>query len=246
MSRALFVLGFIGATALSSITLAASPVADPSRPAADVARDANRKPAEMIAFAKIKPGQTVVDMLPGGGYFTRIFSAAVGPKGRVVALIPDTFAARRPEAVTSLKKLTEEAGRSNVTVTVGDITKPVEADGVNLIWTAQNYHDLHNPNLPLDTLSKVNAAAFASLKPGGYYVVIDHAADAGSGLRDVNTLHRIDPAVVKAEVLAAGFVLDGESKILASPADAHKLGVFDPSLRGHTDQFAYRFRKPRR
>ncbi len=246
MSRPFFALALISSVALTGLAIAASPLADPSRPAEDVARDANRKPAEMLTFAKVKPGQIIVDMLPGNGYFTRIFSAATGPKGKVVALIPASFAARRPEGVAALKKLTEEAGRSNVTVTVGDITKPVEAEGVGLIWTAQNYHDLHNPSLPADTLSKVNGAAFASLKPGGYYVVLDHAASAGSGLRDVNTLHRIDPATVKAEVLAAGFIFDGESTVLANAADTHTLNVFDPALRGHTDQFVFRFRKPKK
>jgi predicted methyltransferase len=246
VSRPTFALLLISSVALTSLAVAASPLADPSRPAADVARDANRKPAEMLAFGKVKPGQIIVDMLPGGGYFTRIFSAATGAKGKVVALIPAAFAARRPEAVTALTKLTEEKGRSNVTVTVGDITKPVEADGVSLVWTAQNYHDLHGPTQPADMLAKVNAAAFASLKPGGYYVVVDHAAAAGSGLRDVNTLHRIDPVTVKAEVVAAGFIFDGESKVLANSADTHLLNVFDPALRGHTDQFVFRFRKPKK
>ena len=113
------------------------------------------------------------------------------------------------------------------------------------VWTAQNYHDLHGPKVPPGTVSFINKAIFAALKPGGYYIVIDHSAAAGSGLRDVDTLHRIDAEALKAEVLQAGFVFDGESKILANPEDDRTKMVFDPAIRGKTDQFAYRFMKPK-
>jgi predicted methyltransferase len=233
-----------GFLATGIIALAATTSFAAGRPAADIARDADRKPAEMVRFAGIKPGQTVVDMLPGGGYFTRVFSTAVGPKGKVIALIPTSQAERRPEAVTGMKSLAGEPGNGNITVLVAPLTNIAPPNSANAVFTAQNYHDLHNPSLPADTLAGVNKAVFAALKPGGVYIVIDHAAVKGSGLRDVNTLHRIDPAFVKAEVLKAGFTFDGESKALANPADDHKLGVFDASLRGHTDQFVLRFRKP--
>jgi predicted methyltransferase len=233
-----------GFLATGIIALAATTSFAAGRPAADIARDADRKPAEMVRFAGIKPGQTVVDMLPGGGYFTRVFSTAVGPKGKVIALIPTSQAERRPEAVTGMKSLAGEPGNGNITVLVAPLTNIAPPNSANAVFTAQNYHDLHNPSLPADTLAGVNKAVFAALKPGGVYIVIDHAAAKGSGLRDVNTLHRIDPAFVKAEVLKAGFTFDGESKALANPADDHKLGVFDAALRGHTDQFVFRFRKP--
>ena len=238
--RAFFTAGLIAATAITAATTAVAT----GRPAADIARDADRKPAEIVRFAGIKAGQTVVDMLPGGGYFTRVFSVAVGPKGKVIALIPTALAERRPEAVTGMKALAGEPGNGNVTVTVSPLTSIAPANSANVVFTAQNYHDLHNPTLPADTLAGVNRAVFAALKPGGVYIVIDHAAAKGSGLRDVNTLHRIDAAFVKAEVLKAGFKFDGESKVLANPADDHSLKVFDPALRGHTDQFVFRFRKP--
>ena len=230
----------VGAAAL----IAASPMVltTPPRPDADVKRDADRKPLDMLNFAKVADGQTVVDFLPGGGYFTRLFSAAVGPKGKVIAYVPEVLASRRPEVVTTLKTMAAEPGHENVAVNVGT-GSPLAADGsADLVWTSENYHDLHN--IPGDAAGAINKAAFAALKHGGYYVVADHVAEAGSGARDTNTLHRIDPAVVKTEVTAAGFMFDGESKALANPADTHTLKVFDPAIRGHTDQFVYRFRKP--
>ena len=112
----------------------------------------------------------------------------------------------------------------------------------DIAWTSQNYHDLHD--IPGADLVGFNKQIYANLKPGGLYIILDHAAAAGSGLRDTNTLHRIDPAVVKQEVTAAGFVFVSENKVLANPADDHTLKVFDPAIRGHTDQFIYKFRKP--
>jgi len=230
----------LGASAL----VAASPaiLTTPQRPDADMKRDADRKPLEMVDFAKVAPGETVVDFLPGGGYFTRLFSAAVGVKGKVIAYVPEVLASHRPEVVTTLKAMAAEPGHENVAVVVGSGTQLAPDGTADLIWTSENYHDLHN--FPGDAAGGINKAAFAALKHGGYYVVADHVADAGSGVRDTNTLHRIDPAVVKTEVTAAGFMFDGESKALVNPADTHTLKVFDPAIRGHTDQFVYRFRKP--
>jgi predicted methyltransferase len=228
----------------TSAFAAASPtiLTMPARPDADAKRDADRKPLEMVDFAMIQPGATIVDFLPGGGYFTRIFSAAAGQKGRVIAFVPGSFAARFPAALTGLKALAAEPGRENIAVASSADGALAPAGTVDVVWTSQNYHDLHN--VPGDAAASVNKAAFAALKHGGYYVVLDHAAAAGSGLRDTNTLHRIDPAVVKAEVVASGFTFDGESIVLANADDNHTLKVFDPALRGHTDQFIYRFRKP--
>ncbi len=232
------------AAVAACMTLAAAPGTTP-RPAADVARDADRKPAEMVKFAGIKPGMTVVDVIPGGGYFTRVFSAAVGAKGTVIALVPSAQAARSPEAVTSLKALAAEPGLGNVNVVVSSFAPLATPATIDVIWTAQNYHDLHNPALPAATVPGINKAIFAALKPGGTYIVVDHAAASGSALRDVNTLHRIDPETVKAEVVAAGFRFESASPAIANPADDHSKAVFDPAIRGHTDQFVYRFRKPR-
>ncbi len=142
--------------------------------------------------------------------------------------------------MTTLAAIAAEPAYGDVTVVSG-LLDPAIKD-VDVIWTAQNYHDLHNA--APDMATNVNKAVFAALKPGGLYVIIDHAAAAGAPADVTRTLHRIDPAVVKAEVIAAGFAFDGESKVLANPADDHSKLVFDPAIRGHTDQFAYRFKKP--
>jgi predicted methyltransferase len=209
---------------------------DPGRPAADKAQDASRKPGMMVKFARIKRGDTVVEILPGEGYFTRIFSNAVGPKGKVVAA--------EPSSSDAIKALAGEPGRSNVEPHAGSFETFGAAGAADVVWTSRNYHDLKGAKRPADTAERVNKAAFAALKPGGYYVVLDHSAAAGSGTRDCDTLHRIDAEAVKAEVLAAGFVLDGESPLLANKADTRTVAVFDPSIQGKTDQFVLRFRKP--
>jgi predicted methyltransferase len=215
-----------------------------SRPAEDIARDANRKPADMVKFAMIRPGQTVVDMLPGGGYFTRVFSQAVGTKGKVIALVSDEYAKVNPKAGSDITTLAAEPAYKNVEAAIRSLGNVAPAGTADRVWTAQNYHDLHGPKVPAGTVEAVNKAVFVALKPGGYYVVLDHNAAPGSGLRDVDTLHRIDAETLKAEVIAAGFVFDGESKLLTNPADDRTKLVFDPAIRGKTDQFVFRFKKP--
>ncbi len=219
----------------------AADVPTTGRPAADVERDANRKPAEMLDFAGVKPGQVVIDYFPGGGYFTRIFANAVGPSGQVWAVTPqvvlDRFADRpRPKPVSS------EPGRSNVHEAVGaaSMNVPVKAD---LVWTSQNYHDIRIWGGEKAT-AELNKAAFDALKPGGLYVVLDHAASPGVTEDLMKRQHRIDEGLVKKEVEAAGFVFDSESQALRNPADSHTTNVFDASIRGKTDQFILRFKKP--
>ena len=212
-----------------------------SRPAADIERDAARKPAAMVAFAGIKPGMTVADFLPGGGYFTRVFAETVGPKGHVVAIIPPASAARNADAAKAVADLGKPESYGNVEVKAG--FPEVPAGTIDVAWTSENYHDLHNA-LPPEGLLALNKQVLAALKPGGVYVVLDHAAAAGSPADVTKTLHRIEAATVKAEILAAGFVFDGESKAVANPADPRDKAVFDASIRGHTDQFVYRFKKP--
>lgn len=216
-------------------------LATPSRPADDRARDAARHTAETLAFAQVRPGQKVADMIIGGGYFTRIFSAAVGPTGRVTAWQPAEFIAFQAsygESLTTVDAL------PNVDAIRSPMGAPDFPTGLDLIFTAQNYHDLHLDIAPADTAATVNAAVFRALKPGGLYVVIDHHAVAGAPLTAADTVHRIDIEAVKREVLAAGFVLDGESDVLANPADPLTASVFDASIRGRTSQFMLRFRKP--
>jgi predicted methyltransferase len=239
--------------ALASFTIvatlaAAAPMAinNATRPAADVERDAARKPVAMVAFAKIAAGQTVVDLLPGGGYFTRVFAQVVGPKGKVVALVSDQYAAVNPKARTDIEALAAEPAYSNVEAAIRSLGNVGAPGSVDRVWTAQNYHDLRSSKLPPNIAEGVNRAVFAALKPGGYYVILDHSAAKGAGLGVVDTLHRIEAATLKAEVTSVGFKFAGESKVLANPADDRTKGVFDPSVRGKTDQFVYRFMKPKK
>jgi predicted methyltransferase len=226
----------------------ASAVADTSRPAKDSDRDAARKPGEMLVFAKVKSGETVIDLMPGGGYFTRLFSTAVGPKGTVFAVTPKTFvdrrAARAPTAPPLPPPVSSEPGRGNVHEVDGTATSLATTAPADLVWTSENYHDVHI-YAGADGVAALNKAVYDALKPGGLYIIADHAAAAGIDEAGIKTLHRIDAATVKKEVLAAGFVADGETSAIANPADPHTLNVFDPAIRGKTDQFVLRFRKPK-
>ena len=217
-------------------------IADTTRPAADRDRDAERKPAEMLAFAGVKPGMVVIDMIPGGGYFTRLFSDVVGPTGKVVAYAPDEFLAKYAKALNGATAVAAEPNHKNVQVLHDPALAPGPANIADVVWTSQNYHDLHNV-AGLDVVA-YNKVLYGIVRPGGVYIVLDHSAPAGSGTADTDTLHRIDAATVRKEVEAAGFVFDGESKVLANPSDPRTVKVFDPSIRGHTDQFILRFRKP--
>jgi len=229
----------IGVVAKSDVSpVIAKALADPAR-ADQAGDDARRHAADVLAFSGVKPGWQVVDFLPGQGYWTRIFAGVVGPAGHVYAVWPSAAGDRAKTTVDALNG--RKLGNVTAAVDAGLITvdKPVD-----LVWTVQNYHDLPNDGRGEPALNAFNAAVFKALKPGGIYVVIDHVAPAGSGLTDTGTLHRIDTAIVKKQVLAAGFTFAGESKALANPKDDHTLKVFDPAIRGVTDQFVYKFRKP--
>ena len=223
----------------------AAAIADGTRPDADKQRDADRKPAETFAFTGVKTGAQIAELLPGGGYFTRIFSKAVGSGGHVYALVParsPDASADTPDFAARVKAIAADPHYANVSVVVEPFSQLGVPAPVDLVWTSQNYHDLHNlPGLDVGIFNKM---VFDDLKPGGIYLVLDHTAEAGSGERDTKTLHRIDPETVKKEVLAAGFVFVGSSNLLAQPGDTHTLKVFDPVVRGKTDQFILKFRKP--
>ncbi|WP_454761004.1 class I SAM-dependent methyltransferase [Caulobacter segnis] len=220
----------------------AKAIADPSRPAADTARDAARHPGEILALAELKPGQTVVDYVMGGGYFTRIISGSVGPNGTVYAYQPAEFIKFMAKYGEDQK--TVAAALANVKPLNGPMVGLDLPDNVDAVITVQNYHDMHLKPFPTDTAAKANAEIFKSLKPGGVFLVIDHAALAGATTAP-DALHRIDIAQVKTEVEAAGFKLESESPLLADKADTHTVSVFDPSIRGKTDQFILKFRKPK-
>jgi predicted methyltransferase len=218
----------------------ASAIADPDRPATDKARDDARKTADMMVFAKIKPGQKVLELIPGKFFFTRVLSKVVGPKGHVYAANPG--AAGGADAKTAATSISADPHYTNVT----DVVLPsglATVPPVDVIWTAQNYHDFHLARLKMD-VPALDKQFFNLLKPGGEFIVIDHAAVDGSGLDVPDKLHRIDEEIVKKEVEGAGFVLEAESTVLRNPADPRTALVFDPSIRGHTDQFVLLFRKP--
>jgi predicted methyltransferase len=225
----------------------AAAVADAARPQADRGRDADRKPGECVAFSGIKQGDHVADLIPGSGYFTRIFSAVVGPKGHVYAVAPPKrpqAAADAPEPAAPVQALAADPHYGNVTVSVQRVTQLSLPEPVDMIWTSQNYHDIHNvPNVDVGDFNK---AVFNALKPGGIFIVLDHAAEPGSGFRDTSTLHRIDAEAVKNEVLAAGFEYVGQSNAVHVAGDAHTLPIFDPAIRGRTDRFILKFRKPKK
>jgi len=211
--------------------------------AADALTDPAMKAPEVIAFIGVKPGDRVADVV--AGRFIRALSGAVGPKGKLYAVEPAEMLKAHPEILTILKQITDQPAYANVELVTAPVNAPGLPANLDAVFIRQDYHDLHDKFMGPADLTAFNKAVFAALKPGGVYVVLDHAAEAGSGLRDTESRHRIDPAAVKAEVIAAGFKLDGESTIFANPADDHTKMVFDPAIRGKTDQFLLRFRKPK-
>ena len=224
----------------------AAAVADPARPQADRDRDADRKPAECIAFAGLKPGDHIADLIPGGGYFTRIFSGVVGPKGQVFAVAPPKrpdAPPDRPEPSAAVRAIAADEHYKNVTVSVEKIAELKLPEKLDMVWTSQNYHDVHNVK-DID-VGAFNKTVFNSLKPGGIYIVIDHAAEKGAGFAATSTLHRSDPDAVKAEVMAAGFEFVGSSDVIANPADDHTAKVFEQGLHDKTDRYLLKFRKPK-
>ena len=228
-----------------SAALAAA-VADSSRPDSDTTRDADRKPEQTLAFSGIKPGDQVADYVANSGYFTRLFSSVVGSKGHVYAVEPTAFFKFQsfPTAVAELQGYA--VAHPNVTVTTAAALEGLRfPEKLDLFWISRNYHDLHDKFMgPVDTAA-FNKAVYEALKPGGFYVVLDHSAAPGAAADVTETLHRIESSTVRREVEAAGFKFDSESSILANPADPRTAKVFDQTIRGHTDQFILKFRKPK-
>lgn len=261
----------IPATAQNIPAYVTAAVSDKSRPAADTMRDAARKPAKSVAFSTVKPGDKVADFIAGGGYFTRILAKVVGPAGHVYATAPAGGMMGAPAATMGPAKMGQQAAPmmgqaggmppaggmmggaaglqaiaadpaySNVTVLTQPVSKLMAPEPLDVVWTAQNYHDLHNPGpFHADDIAAFNKSVFDALKPGGVFLVIDYAAAPGTGFTQSPTLHRADPEAEKAEILKAGFIFDGESKVLNRPNDPH-------TMRSHEqdDQFIFRFRKPK-
>jgi predicted methyltransferase len=204
------------------------------------------KQSELIRFARVDASSTVIDVYPGNGDWTRLFSDVVGPEGRVYSFVPAEVAHFKNDPVGRMRMLAKELGRENVEVVSADlVAMPEVTQPADVLWLHLFYHDLHTAiQAKGATATDFNRAVYERLKPGGSYVIVDHATAAGAGTSDAQSLHRIDPASVREEVEAAGFVLVAESTMLANKADPHSIKVFDPSIKGETDRFAYRFVKP--
>ena len=221
----------------------AAALADPARPEADRGRDAVRKPAELLAFAQIAPGESVGDWVMGGGYLTRVLAAAVGPEGRVYAFQPAEFIGFRKQYGDDQKAVDD--AYANVDAVSGPFAAAAWPVKLDTIVTVQNFHDLYLKPFPADTGPRGAASLFAALKPGGALVVVDHSAADGSGTTAADTLHRIDRQAVIGALTAVGFRLEAESDLWRRSDDHRSANVFDAAIRGKTDQFALRFRKPR-
>ena len=209
-------------------------IENPIRTDRDRQMDASRKPTEFLAFAQVGPGMRVLDISAGAGHTTQLMALAVGPAGKVWAQSPNPGAA--------LTKRLADHPQPNVVVSKRPFDDPVPEDaaGLDVVTLVNNYHDISY--LPVDR-AQMNRKLFAALKPGGRYVVMDHAAAAGSGISAGKTLHRIDEAVVIEEARQAGFVLDAEASFLRNPSDARD----KPSTASEqtSDKFLLRFVKPR-
>ena len=255
MNHRLIPLTLLGAVALAAPLLAkpamhaakpaptASWLADPLRSEDMRKLDEGRKPADVLAFAGVKPGQTVLDFFAGSGYYSILLARAVGPKGMVFAANPP--GENDPKAWEPL------AGKvPQLHVMVAEVAQMQFAPrSLDLIFTNLNYHDLYweseKYHFPRVDVPKVLAAWFTQVKPGGHVVIIDHAANPGGDPREVaDKLHRIDAERVKADMAAAGFVLEGESAVLRRSEDDRTKLVFDPAVRGKTDRFMLKFRRP--
>jgi predicted methyltransferase len=229
-------LSLLLAMSIGAATTASSQSPQTAAPTLDPAW----KVPEVIAFIGVKKGDKVADIV--GGRLTASLAQAVGPSGKVYAVETAEVVKTHPQLVDRMKALAVQS--PNVVVSDDPVAAALPS-GLDVVFIRQNYHDLYDKFMGPADVPAFNKAVFAALKPGGVYVVLDHAAAAGSGIDATETLHRIDPARVKADMLAAGFKLDAESSILANTSDDHSKNVFDPSVRGHTDQFLFRFKKPK-
>lgn len=205
--------------------------------------DLRRHPAEILALAGVAPGKTVAEIIPGSGYFTRLFSKIVGPTGHVYAIWPAEYDKVSHPDSDNMLALSKTKAYSNISVIIQPAAEFKTPAPVDIVFTSQNYHDYNNKFMgPVDPMV-LNRAVWRALSPGGLYVVIDHMDEIGRGTKDTETLHRIDLAAVKSQVISAGFTYYGSTAVLRNVNDDHTRSVFDPSIRGHTDQFVMVFRK---
>lgn len=225
----------------------AAAVAAPGRPDDAIKLDDSRKPADVLAFEGLKSGDQVADIMAGSGYYSEIMARAVGPKGHVTAYDPEQFVKGDPkdaEVWTALKSRNANVARE--TYPFDKFAAP--AGAYSFVMLHLDYHDIYWESekfgVPKTDPDAFLATLFQSVKPGGTVAVIDHVALPGDTRMTVDKLHRIDPAVVKADFAKAGFVFVGSSDLLHNTSDDHTRLVFDPAVRGKTDRFVFRFQKP--
>lgn len=231
------------AIAASSPDYAAA-LADPKRPAEAKELDASRKPAETLAFLGLKPGMKAADIMTGSGYWAEIMADAVGPKGKVTAFEPNQFYTQPEEQKTWQALIARRPEVKWVRYPFEAFSAPANSFDFTIINLS--YHDLYwqsdKYGIPRTDPAAFVKTLYGATRAGG---IVDHVGGAGDTRAMVDKLHRIDPAVVKADFKAAGFVLEAESPLLANLADDHTKLVFDPAVRGKTDRFLFRFRKPK-
>ncbi|HEU0311413.1 MAG TPA: methyltransferase [Sphingomicrobium sp.] len=249
--RAIILAALVAATSPATAwaepaDVAAQVAATATRTEANVKLDESRRPAEVLGFLGLEKGMRVLDMFGANQYWAEITAPAVGPDGLVVVWQPNQFLNDKRRATFA-----EFAARQkNVLLINSPFEQPaIGANAYDFILMNLDYHDVYwesaERNIgrmePDTWLQRLYAAA----KPGAVVGIIDHAATPGGDTREVvEKLHRIDPAVVKADFQRAGFVLEAESELLKNPADDHSLNVFDEKIRGKTDRFIFKFRKP--
>lgn len=224
----------------------AKAVAAPERSAKDRERDARDKPAELLAFAGVKPGMKVVDLFGGGGYWSEILARAVGPSGSVTLVNnPGYFNFAKDDLKERFKDGRLEQVKRRV-VETGDLD--LGRGQYDLIMIYMSYHDIYWVDEEGYGWPKIDADRFLTqlhdaLKPGGHLLIVDHAAVEGSGSSAASTLHRIDEAFTKKDITSHGFLVEKTWPGLRNSADDHTKGVFDDSIRGKTDRFTHLYRK---
>ncbi len=216
---------------------------DPKRPEVDVRRDDARRPAEVLAFAGVRSGAKVADLIPGDGYYTRILSRAVGPTGKVYTYVPDelTKLANRKPAVAGIA---DDPAYGNVEMVLNTLPNFGAPEKLDAVLSVGTYHYHYTRLLGSPNVVAINRKVFDSLKPGGVFLVVDAMAPAGTAAQGAENLNRIDPATVRSDVTKAGFVFEGESPILRTTSDTYRTNALAPDA-GRVDQFVYKFRKPR-
>ncbi|WND02314.1 hypothetical protein QGN29_12220 [Temperatibacter marinus] len=219
----------------------AEALANNDRTPTHLAFDPNRKPAEILKFAGVKNGMTVLDINASRGYYSEILSGVVGKNGKVIAHNGPAYwgfiKKQSPESFKSMPNVVElHDGNEAVTA---------EENSVDVALSALAYHDYYMDHLKYtaEDVMKINKSVYDALKPGGVYVVIDHVGPKDAPNEVVSKLHRIDPARVKNELVAAGFTFVEESKLLANPDNPADKSWFGAKVRYSTDRFIYKFKK---